>query len=71
MSTDEELTEPVMDGATDATDAAKAAGLAEQAQHDHPDSATDLVRDLQQRAHETGVSSRDGRPSSSDTAAPR
>lgn len=61
MSSDEELTEPVMDGATDATDQAKAAGLIKQAQHDHPDSAADLVRDLQIRATETGVTGDDNR----------
>lgn len=55
MSTDEELTGPVMDGATDATTAAKTAGLAQQAQHDHPDNAAALIKDLQIRTAETGI----------------
>lgn len=55
VNTEDELTSPVMDGATDASDRAKKRGLIEQARNDHPDGASALVHDLQHRAQETHV----------------
>ncbi len=55
VNTEDELTSPVMDGATDASDHAKKRGLIEQAHQDHPTSASALVHDLQHRARETHV----------------
>ena len=61
MSTDEEQTEPVMDGATEATNHEKLSGLIDQVARDHADEGPAAMADhLRDRMDETGVESEDG-----------
>jgi hypothetical protein len=60
MSNDEEQTEPVMDGATDATNHDKLSGLIKQVEHDHGDEgAASMADHLRDRMDETGVEPED------------
>jgi hypothetical protein len=53
-------TEPVMDGATDATNAEKLHGLIQQVDHDHAGEGAGAMADhLRDRMDETGVESED------------
>ncbi|KIQ10739.1 MULTISPECIES: hypothetical protein [Curtobacterium] len=53
---DNEQTEPVMDGATDATNHEKLQGLIEQVDHDHAGEGAGAMADhLRDRMAETGV----------------
>jgi hypothetical protein len=57
---DNEQTEPVMDGATDATNHEKLAGLIEQVNHDHgSEGAASMADHLRDRMDETGVEHED------------
>jgi hypothetical protein len=59
MSTPDQ-TEPVMDGATDATNSEKLHGLIEQVDHDHGDEGAAAMADhLRDRMDETGVEHED------------
>lgn len=60
MSNDAEQTEPVMDGATDATNHEKLSGLIEQVNHDHGhEGAASMADHLRDRMDETGVEDED------------
>ena len=62
MSNDAEQTEPVMDGATDATNHEKLSGLIEQVNHDHGhEGAASMADHLRDRMDETGVEDEDRR----------
>jgi len=53
---DHEQTEPIMDGATEATNHEKLRGLIEQVDHDHRDEGAGAMADhLRDRMAETGV----------------
>ena len=57
---DEKQTEPVMDGATEATDHEKLSGLIEQVEADHGDEgAASMADHLRDRMDETGVEDED------------
>ena len=52
--------EPIMDGATDATNEEKLHGLVQQVQHDHGDEGPGVMADhLRDRLDETGVEAED------------
>ncbi len=52
--------EPIMDGATDATNEEKFHGLVQQVQHDHGDEGAGVMADhLRDRLDETGVEAED------------
>ena len=52
--------EPIMDGATDATNEEKLHGLVQQVQHDHGDKGAGVMADhLRDRLDETGVEAED------------
>lgn len=56
-----EQTEPVMDGATDATNHEKLSGLVEQVSNDHGDEGAAAMADhLRDRMDETGVVDEEG-----------
>lgn len=58
---DKEQTEPVMDGATEATNHEKLSGLIEQVNHDHGhEGAAAMADHLRDRMDETGVEHEDG-----------
>ncbi|MCA5923158.1 MULTISPECIES: hypothetical protein [Curtobacterium] len=58
---DNEQTEPVMDGATEATNHEKLQGLIEQVDHDHGDEGAGAMADhLRDRMDETGVEAEEG-----------
>lgn len=60
IMSDNEQTEPVMDGATDATNHEKLSGLIEQVNHDHgTEGAASMADHLRDRMDETGVEPED------------
>ncbi|KQO81953.1 MULTISPECIES: hypothetical protein [unclassified Frigoribacterium] len=59
--TDEKQTEPIMDGATEATNDEKLSGLIEQVEHDHGDEGAGAMADhLRDRMDETRTEPENG-----------